>query len=118
MIGLPGETDDDVPAIAAIAATAARAGQGGGAGQRAPLARRCRPSCPRRTRLRARRSPARHAAPPPATAARAPAAQVQVAFHDVAASLVEATLAQGGREVAELIEAAWRGGARFDGWSE
>jgi hypothetical protein len=24
----------------------------------------------------------------------------------------------GGREVAELIERAWRGGARFDGWSE
>ncbi len=24
----------------------------------------------------------------------------------------------GGREVGELIEAAWRGGARFDGWSE
>ena len=27
-------------------------------------------------------------------------------------------MAMGGREVGDLIEAAWRGGARFDGWSE
>jgi hypothetical protein len=44
--------------------------------------------------------------------------QVRVRFHDVGTSLVEATMAMGGREVGELIEAAWRGGARFDGWSE
>ena len=43
---------------------------------------------------------------------------VRVRFHDVAASLVEATLARGGPGSDRLVEEAWRRGARFDGWSE
>jgi hypothetical protein len=43
---------------------------------------------------------------------------VRVAFHDVAASVVEATLARGGPGTDRLVEEAWRRGARFDGWSE
>jgi hypothetical protein len=43
---------------------------------------------------------------------------VLVSFHDVAASLVEATLARGGPGSDALVEEAWRLGARFDGWSE
>ena len=27
-------------------------------------------------------------------------------------------MSRGGREVAEVVEAAWRGGARFDAWTE
>ena len=41
-----------------------------------------------------------------------------MAFHDVAASMVEATLARGGPGTDRLVEEAWRRGARFDGWSE
>ena len=43
---------------------------------------------------------------------------VRVSFHDVAASVVEATLARGGPGTDRLVEEAWRRGARFDGWSE
>jgi len=43
---------------------------------------------------------------------------VRVSFHDVAASMVEATLARGGPGSDALVEEAWRRGARFDGWSE
>ena len=43
---------------------------------------------------------------------------VRVSFHDVATSLVEATLARGGPGSDRLVEEAWRNGARFDGWTE
>ena len=120
MVGLPGETDDDVAAIAAMASSA--------------LEQRPRR---RRRRARASRSPSRRSCPRRTRPSSAPASparrvirrrqellrerlprQVKVRFHDVETSLVEATMAMGGREVGELIEAAWRGGARFDGWSE
>ena len=42
---------------------------------------------------------------------------VKASFHDVGASLVEATLARGGRGSDVLVERAWRAGARFDGWT-
>jgi radical SAM superfamily enzyme YgiQ (UPF0313 family) len=43
---------------------------------------------------------------------------VRISCHDVGASVVEAALARGGPRSGELIEAAWRRGARFDGWTE
>lgn len=43
---------------------------------------------------------------------------VDLHYHDSQTSYVEAVLARGGRECAQLIEAAWRHGARFDAWSE
>ena len=43
---------------------------------------------------------------------------VDLHYHDSQTSYVEAALARGGRECAELIEAAWRNGARFDAWTE
>ena len=39
-------------------------------------------------------------------------------WHDSDTSYVEAVLARGGRECAELVEEAWRRGARFDAWTE
>jgi len=39
-------------------------------------------------------------------------------YHDADVSVLEGTLARGDRRVSHLIEAAWRNGARFDGWSE
>ena len=32
--------------------------------------------------------------------------------------MLEGALARGGEEIADVIEAAWRAGARFDAWSE
>ncbi len=43
---------------------------------------------------------------------------VDLHYHDSQTSYVEAVLARGGRECADLIEAAWKCGARFDAWSE
>jgi hypothetical protein len=39
-------------------------------------------------------------------------------YHDGTPSLVEGLLSRGDRRVASVILAAWRDGARFDGWSE
>ncbi len=43
---------------------------------------------------------------------------VDVRYHDPKTSFVEAVMSRGGREVADLVEAAWRRGARFDAWTE
>ena len=43
---------------------------------------------------------------------------VRVHTHDAKTSLIEAVLSRGGRDMAPLIEGAWRRGARFDAWTE
>lgn len=43
---------------------------------------------------------------------------VRVHYHDAATSLVEAALSRGGRALAPVIEGAWRRGQRFDAWTE
>jgi radical SAM family uncharacterized protein len=39
-------------------------------------------------------------------------------YHDAPTSLLEAVFARGDRRLAGVLYEAWRGGARFDGWSE
>lgn len=43
---------------------------------------------------------------------------IDLRWHDSETSYVEAVLARGGRECAELVEQAWKNGARFDAWTE
>ncbi|MCK5114812.1 MAG: TIGR03960 family B12-binding radical SAM protein [Phycisphaerae bacterium] len=43
---------------------------------------------------------------------------VNVKFHRIEQSLLEALIARGGREVGKVIRAAWNLGARMDSWSE
>ena len=43
---------------------------------------------------------------------------VRVHYHDAETSLLEAVLSRGGRDIAPVIEGAWRRGARFDAWTE
>jgi len=43
---------------------------------------------------------------------------VQFKFHGIEQSIVEAALARSGRETCDIIETAWRNGAKFDLWSE
>lgn len=38
--------------------------------------------------------------------------------HDASASLLEAVFARGDRRLADVLEHAWRGGARFDSWDD
>ena len=44
--------------------------------------------------------------------------KVQVKWHDVRTSWLECIMARGDRRVADVVETAWRKGARFDGWDE
>ena len=43
---------------------------------------------------------------------------IRVHCHDAETSLIEAVLSRGGRDLAPLIMGAWRRGARFDAWSD
>jgi radical SAM superfamily enzyme YgiQ (UPF0313 family) len=43
---------------------------------------------------------------------------LQFKFHDIDRSVLESAIGRGGRECADVIEAAWRAGARFDLWNE
>ncbi len=43
---------------------------------------------------------------------------VRVHYHDADVSLLEAVLSRGGRDIAPVIQEAWRRGARFDAWTE
>ncbi len=119
MIGLPGETDADVAGIARMAGTAVRLAKDIARG-RARLTVAVSSYVPKahtpfqlepfagEAVLRHRQQLLREAMP----------RGVRVNFHDVATSLVEATLARGGPGSHRLVEEAWRRGARFDGWSE
>ena len=44
--------------------------------------------------------------------------RIDYKYHDAETSVMEGALARGDRRVGAVIEAAWRLGARFDGWSE
>ena len=43
---------------------------------------------------------------------------VQFKFHGIEQSIVEAALARSGRRTCDIIETAWRNGAKFDLWTE
>jgi radical SAM-linked protein len=43
---------------------------------------------------------------------------VEIRHHDTADTAIEGIISRSGREIANVIEGAWRRGARFDGWSE
>ena len=43
---------------------------------------------------------------------------VAIRHHETADTAIEGVISRGGREIADVIEGAWRRGARFDGWRE
>jgi radical SAM family uncharacterized protein len=43
---------------------------------------------------------------------------IRFSYHDQRGTLLEAVLARGDRRLGPVIERAWRGGARFDAWTE
>jgi hypothetical protein len=43
---------------------------------------------------------------------------LRLKYHDSGVSFIEGVLARGDRRLADVIEAVWRAGARFDGWEE
>ena len=44
--------------------------------------------------------------------------KVQVSFHEMHVSFLEAVFARGDRRLAKVIETAWKNGCKFDGWDE
>jgi radical SAM family uncharacterized protein len=119
MLGLPGETDEDVARIAAVAervAGQARALAGG----RARLAVSVSTFVPKAATPFAAEPFVGSAAVTRRQAAlreRWPRG-VRLATHEVTTSLLEAVLARGGEAAGDLVLGAWRHGARFDGWTE
>ena len=119
MIGLPGEDESAVRAIAEMAVRAAAIAKRIARG-RARLSLAVSSYVPKantpfqwerfagKSVLRERQALLRAAVP----------RGVRVSFHDIGASVVEAALARGDADASALIESAWRHGARFDGWSE
>lgn len=124
MMGLPGETDDDIVAIANLADRVLELGR-----SIVPKARRgnisvsvsCSVFIPKadtpfqwcaqldydevKRRQRLLVSSVKNRA-------------VRVHYHDAETSLVEAVLSRSGRDMADVILASWKDGARFDAWSE
>ena len=47
-----------------------------------------------------------------------PVKGVQLSWHDARTSFLEGVFARGGRELADVVETAWRGGAAFSAWTE
>ena len=43
---------------------------------------------------------------------------INVSYHEPKTSLIEAVMSRGGREIADVVELAWKNGAKFDAWSE
>jgi len=126
MCGLPTETDEDVLAIAALARRVIAAGREA-SGRRdirctvsigafvpkphTPFqwAAQCAPEVVD-ARLRALGGALR--------ADRAYGKAIGYRYHDGQPGIIEGLLSRGDRRVSRVILAAWRDGARFDGWSE
>lgn len=47
-----------------------------------------------------------------------PRKSVELSWHDPETSALEGVLARGDRSIADVVEEAWRRGARFDAWTE
>ena len=122
MIGLPTETDEDVTAIAETAIRVLKVSGRAGGGPRAKINVAVasfvpKPHSPfgwtafddpgklRRKQELLRSLVKNHR-------------NIQIKFHKVEQSVLEAVLARGDRRLSQVIRAAWKSGARFDEWTE
>ena len=122
MIGLPRETHDEVQAIVDFGIRAREIGREvlGRTG-----ASRCtsphRTSCPSRTRRssgRAWRRASSCSVKHEYLRRAMPRRQIKLSLHDFRTSMLEGALGRGARSHGDVIERAWRAGARFDAWNE
>ncbi len=117
MIGLPGETDEDVDGIVDLAyEVSAQKGGRGGEVNATISSFVPKPHTPFQWEpmdepdvLRAKQARIR---------AQARGRRVRFKFHDVESSILEGVLSRGDRRVAEAVERAWRLGAQLDAWDE
>jgi radical SAM superfamily enzyme YgiQ (UPF0313 family) len=123
MVGLPRETHAEVQGIVDLGVKAREIGRrvGGGRGGRFSVHVSVSNFVPKphtpfqwegmssRDQLVAKQSYMRRAMP---------TRQIRLSLHDVRTSMLEGALARGTRATADVVEAAWRRGARFDAWTE
>lgn len=120
MIGLPGETDDDLRAIGrlsdCIALERTRVGKGPAKVSTSVASFVAKPGTPfqwapmlSRDEWKRRQNIVRDS-----THVRS----VKIKVHDRDTSYLEGILCRGDRRLGKIVEQAWRNGARFDGWSE
>ena len=123
MVGLPGETDEDVAAIGGLCerlAEAADAARPEDARQRFNVSASValfipKPMTPFQWDAQLEDGELAHRI----EVLRAGfTRRCRLKWHSSKTSYVEAALARGGRECAALVERAWRAGARFDAWTE
>lgn len=124
MIGLPTETDEDVAAIGELVGRVlARAREVAGPKDRGAV----KVSVTVSTFVPKALTPFQWEAQLPLAEvgrrqdilrAAVPRKGVQLSWHDPEMSRLEGLLARGDRRISDLVEAAWRDGARFDAWSE
>ncbi len=120
MIGLPTETEEDIDAIAALAMKAKKEGDRYGRGRRqinvgvgtfVP-----KPHTPfqweRQISIEESRERIRR------IKGAMPRSGINLKYHDPEQSFLEGVFSRGDRRLAKLLESAWKGGARLDGWSE
>ncbi len=121
MIGLPTETMDDIDAIVELAMKAKKEGdKDGGRGRRqinvsvgtfVP-----KPHTPfqwgQQISIDESREKIRR------IKAAMPRTGINLKYHDPEQSFLEGVFSRGDRRLARLLEAAWKGGARLDGWSD
>lgn len=120
MIGLPTETEEDIDAIAELAKKAKQEGDKGGRGRRqinvgigtfVP-----KPHTPfqweRQINIDESRERIRR------IKGAMPRSGINLKYHDPEQSFLEGVFSRGDRRLAKLLESAWKGGARLDGWSE
>jgi radical SAM family uncharacterized protein len=126
MCGLPTETDEDVVAIADLARKVI------GAGRQATGRRDIRCTVSIGGFVPKPHTPFQWAAQTPWEVIDARLAKLKAAirqdrdygkaiglrYHDGQPSIIEGLLSRGDRRVGRVIEAVWRAGGRFDGWSE
>lgn len=120
MIGLPRETHDEVQGIVDVGIRAREIGRKVGRGRFSVHVSASnfvpKPHTPfqwegmaPRDQLAAKQAYMRRATP---------TRQIRLSLHDVRTSMLEGALSRGGDRTAEVIERAWRSGARFDAWTE
>ena len=126
MIGLPTETDDDVRGIAETGRRMLQVGRGL-IGHRAEVTVSVSSHVPKphtplqwcaqdpEPEIRRKQAILRHAAGDPRGRRDG---GLRLKHHHSGISFIEGVLARGDRRLADVIEAVWRAGARFDGWDE
>jgi len=120
MIGLPTEEDDDVRGVVETGQRMLRIGRGL-VGKRAEVTVSVSSHVPKPhtpfqwcaqnslAEIKRKQAILRHSVREPG---------LRLRHHDSGISFVEGVLARGDRRLADVIEAVWRDGARFDGWDE